>query len=80
VTKKVRLVLFMAAATAFNAAAAVVCFVLLLLLYTALAVPRIPAEAAPLGLPLLFIASLALSFLIYRRVLKGYLKKHPLES
>ena len=77
-TRKTKLLLFMLAATVFNIAVTVICFTTLLLLYSLLLVPRLPAPAAPLGPPVLFVASLVLSFFIYRKALKTYLKKRPL--
>ena len=74
-TKKLKLVLFMLAATVFNIAATAICFIILMLLYTALLVPHISAESAFFGLPLLFTASMVLSFIVYQKLLKRYLHK-----
>ena len=74
-TKNLRLVLFMLAATIFKIAATAICFVVLMLLYSALLVPHMPAESAFFGLPLLFTVSIVLSFFIYQKVLKRYLHK-----
>jgi len=75
VTKNCKLVLFLLAATVFNIGATAICFIILMLLYTALLVPHIPAESAFFGLPLLFTVSIVLSFFIYQKVLKRYLHK-----
>jgi len=74
-TKNLRLVLFMLAATVFNIAATAISFIILMLLYTALLVPHMPAESAFFGLPLLFTASIILSFFAYQKLLKRYLHK-----
>ena len=75
--KKSKLVLFIIAATAFNILTTVICFTFLMLLYSILAVSHIPEKIRFIGFPLLFLASIILSFLIYRVVLKLYLKKYP---
>jgi hypothetical protein len=68
----------MFAATVFNIVITVICFALLLILYSVLLVPRISSKMIPLGFPFLFIAALVLSFMVYQKVLKVYLKKKPL--
>jgi hypothetical protein len=47
------------------------------LLHSLLAVPRLPDKTGFFVVPVLFIISVGLSFFIYRRVPKIYLKKHP---
>ena len=76
-TKKAGFVLFIIAATVFSILVTAVFFAILILLYSFLAVPHIQDEASFIGIPLLFLASIILSFLIYRQALKLYLKKHP---
>ncbi|MDR2551854.1 MAG: leader peptide processing enzyme [Treponema sp.] len=73
--KKVRLTLLMLAATAFNIVTTVLCFTLLLILYTLLLIPRIPPDKAFIGFPFLFAAALIMSFLLYQLALKFFLKK-----
>jgi hypothetical protein len=68
----------MFAATVFNIVVTVICFTLLLVLYSFLVIPRIPNETAFIAIPFLFVISVVLSFLIYQRALKVYLKKKPL--
>ena len=69
---------FMAAATVFNVLVTAVCFVILSLLYMVFLIPYINEEMAFLGFSFLFVVSLVLSFFIYQRALKLYLKKWPL--
>jgi len=76
-TKKGAFVLFIIAATVFNIIVTVICFMILLLLYSVFALPYIPDKADAVGFPLLFLVSLVLSFLIYQHALKLYLKKRP---
>ncbi|GHV86160.1 hypothetical protein AGMMS50230_17680 [Spirochaetia bacterium] len=76
-TQKTRYIVFMLAATVFNIIVTVICFFVLWLIYMALLVPHIPAESAFVGLPVLFVAALVLSVVIYQRALKVFLKKWP---
>ena len=68
-------VLIILAATVFNIVLTVLCLAVLMLIYMVLLVPRLPKGAALAGTFLLFAVAIVLSFLIYRRVLKAYLKK-----
>jgi hypothetical protein len=70
----------MFAATVFNIVVTMICFTLLLLLYSILLVPHIPAERAFIAFPFLFVIAVILSFLVYQRVLKVYLKKKPFKE
>jgi len=69
--------LFIIAATVFNCIVTVICFFVLMLLYSFFVIPHIPDKANAVGFPLLFLVSLALSFFIYHRALKLYRKKWP---
>jgi len=77
-TKKVKFALFLLAGTAINIAITVICMIALFLLYTAFLVPHIPADKASIGVPILFVASLAVAFVLYRKIVKVFLQKHPL--
>jgi len=74
---KPRIVLFILAATVFNVVVTGISFLISLLLYSALLLSHIPAEKAFAGSILLLIASFIVSFFVYRRVLKLFLKKFP---
>jgi hypothetical protein len=65
----------MFAATVFNIAATVICFAVLLFAYSFLIVPHIFEGSSAIGLPLLFAASVVISFFIYRRLFKQYFKR-----
>ncbi|MDR2073061.1 MAG: leader peptide processing enzyme [Spirochaetaceae bacterium] len=75
--KRASMILFMIAATAFNIIATVLCFIVLLLFYMVLLIPHIPAEAAFMGLPVLFAAAVIASCVAYRWILTRYLRTHP---
>jgi hypothetical protein len=78
--KKVNTLLFILGATLFNIIITVLCFMGLLLLYARFIMPLIPENGQAWGFPLIFIAAIALSFLIYRLILKLLLKKVSAEK
>jgi uncharacterized membrane protein (DUF485 family) len=80
VNKKTNTLLFILAATVFNIIVTVICFTALLLFYAKFLAPRIPGEGQAWGFPAIFIAAIALSFVIYRLVLKQLLKKVDVEK
>jgi hypothetical protein len=73
--KKVNTLLFMLGATLFNVITTILCFLLLLLLYGKLIRPYIPEGGHIWGLPIIFVAAIALSFVAYRVALKQLIKK-----
>jgi len=78
--KKVNTVLFILGATLFNILITVGFFLLLLTLYARF-IMRFLAEAAQAwSFPVLFIAAIAVSFVIYRFALKLVLKKVEMEK
>jgi len=78
--KKVNTVLFILGATLFNIIVTLISFVTLLILYVKALMPIIPEGGRSWGFPLIFIASIALSFLVYRLALKMMLKKVDVEK
>jgi predicted neutral ceramidase superfamily lipid hydrolase len=76
-TNPVKMAVFMIVATLFNIAVTAVCFFVLYFAYIILILPHAPNSFAA-GFTILFIAALALAFIIYRKVLKLYLKKYPM--
>jgi hypothetical protein len=76
-SKKTNTLLFILGATVFNVVTTAVCFLVLLLLYARFLVPLFPENW---GFPLIFLAAIALSFLIYRFALKQLLKKIAVEK
>ena len=73
--KKVNTLLFILGATLFNVIVTAVCFLALLLLYARTIMPFIHDESRGWGFPIIFIAAIVLSFIIYRFVLKVIIKK-----
>lgn len=78
--KKVNTLLFVLGATVFNIVVTVACFMALLALYAKLLLPVLPETGQAWAIPLIFIAAIALSFLVYRLALKLLLKKVEVEK
>jgi hypothetical protein len=78
--KKVNTLLFILGATLFNIIVTVLCFLALLLLYARFIMTVLPENGRAWGFPLIFIIAIALSFFVYRCVLKLLLKKIPVEQ
>ncbi|MDR2304064.1 MAG: leader peptide processing enzyme [Treponema sp.] len=73
--KKANTLLFILGATVVNIVVTIISFILLFVLYAKYLVPHMPESAAAWGFPVIFIISIALSFLLYRAILKMLLKK-----
>jgi hypothetical protein len=78
-SKKTNTLLFMLGATLFNILITVLCFMGLLVLYVRFIMQFLPENGQAWGFPILFIAAIALSFVIYRLTLKLLLKKVDVE-
>jgi len=73
--KKANTLLFLLGATLFNMLTTIIFFVALLILYSKTIMTIIPESGQAWGFPLIFIAAIALSFVIYRFVVKLLEKK-----
>ncbi|MDR1419144.1 MAG: leader peptide processing enzyme [Treponema sp.] len=78
--KKANTLVFILGATVFNILVTVMCFVLLFVLYARFLAVLLPESAAAWGFPVIFIAAIALSFIIYRLILKQLLKRVDVEK
>jgi len=78
--KKLNTFLFVLGATVFNIAIAILCFMLLFLLYVRFLYPVLPEESSVWSFSFIFVAAIALSIIIYRVTLKFLLKKINLEK
>ena len=78
--KKINTALFIFGATLFNIFVTVLSFLLLLIVYAKLIMPYLPAGAQEWSFPLIFIASIAVSFFTYRLALKLIMKKIDMEK
>jgi hypothetical protein len=79
-SKKTNTLWFILGATAFNILITIICFVALLVLYARFFIPILPESSAAWGFPVIFIGAIALSFVIYRLVLKQIMKKVDMEK
>jgi hypothetical protein len=78
--KKANTLLFVLGATVFNIVVTVACFLALLALYARLLMRLLPENFQAWAFPFIFIAAIALSFLIYRFTLKLLMKKIEVEK
>ena len=79
-SKKTNTLWFILGATAINILTTIIIFILLLIIYTRFLVPYLSEEAADWGLLVSFIGAIALSFVLYRIILKQIMKKYDLEK
>ena len=73
--KKLNTVFFILGATLFNIIIAIASFILLTILYVRFIMVIMPEQSHGWGFTFIFIASLVISFFVYRYVLKFMLKK-----
>jgi hypothetical protein len=79
-SKKTNTLVFILGATVFNVLVTILCFLLLLVIYARLIMPMIPENAASWGFPIIFIGAIAVSFVLYRVILKQIMKKIDMEK
>ncbi|MEN6490395.1 MAG: hypothetical protein ABFC85_00210 [Rectinema sp.] len=77
---KGKVALFVIGATVANILLMAICFVLLMLLYSALLSKILPAEALIWAIAVAFILALLMSTLIYRRLLKLLRERYHLDE
>lgn len=78
--KKANTVLFLIGATIFNMVTTIASFLVLIVLYGRLLAPLLPESAAAWGLPIIFVAAIAIAFAVYRIAVKILLKKFKAED
>ncbi len=74
-SKKTNTVLFLIGATVFNIVVTIASFLVLIVLYGRLLAPNLPEGIAAWGLPVIFVAAIAIAFAAYRFAVKLLLKK-----
>jgi membrane protein implicated in regulation of membrane protease activity len=74
-SKKTNTLWFILGATVFNVLTTIICFVALFVIFFRLIAPSLPEEALSWSIPVIFIGSIALSFVLYRLILKKLMKK-----
>ena len=78
--KKLNTALFILGATLFNILITVLSFLLLLIVYARFLMQRLPETAQAWSFPLIFIAAIVISFIVYRFALKLLLKKVEMDK
>jgi len=78
--KRLNTILFILGATVFNILITVMFFLLLLIVYAKFLLRILPEGAQTWAFPLIFIASLAIAFIIYRFAIKFLMKKIDMEK
>jgi hypothetical protein len=78
--KKLNTVMFILGATLFNILVTVLSFLLLLIVYTRFVMSYLPEGAQAWSFPVIFIAAIAVSFVVYRAALKLLLRKIEMEK
>ncbi|GHU70005.1 hypothetical protein FACS189450_03780 [Spirochaetia bacterium] len=78
--KKTNTWLFILGATVFNILITIISFVVLLIIYARFIVNYIPEAGQPWGFVVIFIGSIALSFVLYRVIIKYLLKRFDVEK
>ena len=78
--KKMNTILFLLGATVFNVLAALLSFIILMILYANFILEMIPGSGQEWGFTIIFILSIGISFLTYRAVIKFLIKKIDIEK
>ena len=78
--KKVNTILFILGATLFNILTVIISFVVLMLLYYKFIMVLLPETIRSWSFALIFLASIVVSFVIYRYLLRFLLKKIEIEK
>ena len=78
--KKLNTVFFILAATLFNVFIAVACFILLILIYVRFLFNLLPEQSGSWGFALIFLISIAVSFIVYRFLLKFLVNKIDMDK
>ena len=79
-SRKTNTLLFILGGTVFNIIITVVCFLVLMVVFSTFLYPRLPEDSAAWILPAIFIASIVASFFIYRVALKQIMKRVDMEK
>ena len=79
-SKKTNTWLFIIGASIFNIIVTFVSFIVLLVLYGRFLAPMLPQQVAVWGLPVVFIGSIVIGFVVYRIVLKAIMKRVNMED
>ena len=78
--KKTNTWLFILGGTVFNILVTIIAFIVLLVVFLRFLAPALPEAAASWGLLVIFIGAIALSFVVYRVVLKQLMKRIDMDK
>ena len=79
-SKKTNTLLFILGGTVFNILITIVCFLVLLVIYSRFLYPVLPESSSAWVLPVIFVVSIAASFFVYRLAIKIITKKVDMEK
>jgi hypothetical protein len=79
-SKKTNTLLFILGATVFNILVTVISFIVLFVIYAKTLLPALPQDSAGIAFPVIFIGAIALSFVIYRVILKQITRRINMEE
>ena len=79
-SKKTNTWLFILGGTVFNILVTLLSFIILLALFGRFFISMLPEEYAAWALPVIFVLSIAISFVVYRVVIKIIMKKIDMEK
>jgi putative effector of murein hydrolase len=74
-SKKTNTILFILGATVVNILITIISFFVLYILYARVLAPRLPPNSVVWGIMIIFVAALAISFIVYQTLLKQFVKK-----
>ena len=78
--KKTNTLLFILGGTVFNILVTVLCCLFFLFIYSRLFFPHLPESSMAWALPVIFVVSIVLSFLIYQLAIKIIIRKVDMEK
>ena len=79
-SKKTNTLVFILGATVFNIIITIICFLVLMVIYSKFFYFNLPEDSVAWALPVIFLASIVASFFVYRVVVKLIMKKVDLEE
>ena len=79
-SKKTNTLLFILGGTIFNILVTVLCFILLLVFYSAVLAKMLPENSGAWVMPVIFMASIIASFFLYKFVIKLIMKKIDMDK
>ena len=79
-SKKTNTLLFILGGTVYNIIVTIVCFLVLMVIYSRFLYPVFPESSTAWILPVIFLASIVASFFVYRLTIKFIMKKVDIEK